>query len=95
LRGDLLAAFAPDPRDVMLALEIEPESGAVAEIAAESHRRLGGDRAAAVDNVVMRPDGTPSAMARRLALRRRACNSILGNRPGWEGRRMSGICHIL
>src|SRR5882724_13529130 len=37
---------------------------------------------------VMRPDGTPSAIASRLALSLRASSSILRRRPGWEGRRI-------
>jgi hypothetical protein len=51
LRRDLLAAFPLDARDIVLALQVEPEPRVVAEIAAEAHRRLGGDRAAAVENV--------------------------------------------
>ena len=49
--GDVLAVLALDRRDVELALQVEPELRAVTEIAAEPHRRVGGDRAAAVENV--------------------------------------------
>jgi len=49
--GNLPALLALDRRDVELALQVEPELRAVAEIAAEPHRRVGGDRAASVENV--------------------------------------------
>src|SRR6185503_4010433 len=39
------------PGDVVLALQFEPELRAVAEVAAEPHRRVGGDRAPRVENV--------------------------------------------
>jgi len=38
-------------RDIVLALQVEPKLRAVAKIAAEADRRVGGDRTAAVPNV--------------------------------------------
>jgi uncharacterized membrane protein YfcA len=49
--GNLAALLALHDRDVVLALQVEPELRAVAEIAAEPHRRVCCDRAAAVENV--------------------------------------------
>src|SRR5829696_9366914 len=41
--GDLLPSLPLDQRDVVLALEVEPELAAIAEIATEAHRRVGRD----------------------------------------------------
>ena len=49
--GDLRSALPLDPRDVVLALETDPEWCTIAEIKTETHRRIGGDRTAAVQNV--------------------------------------------
>ena len=49
--GDLGAVFALHHGDVVLALQIEPELRTIAEIAAEPHGRIGGNRTAAVQNV--------------------------------------------
>src|SRR3954452_18080591 len=46
--ASLLSLHHPD---VVLALQVEPELRAVAEIAAEAHGGVGGDRAAPVQNV--------------------------------------------
>jgi hypothetical protein len=40
-----------DDRDLVLALQIEPELRAVAEVASEPDRRIGGDRAPRVENI--------------------------------------------
>jgi hypothetical protein len=48
---DLPALLPLDQRNVVLALQIEPELRAVTEIAAEPHRGVGGDRAPGVENV--------------------------------------------
>ena len=48
---DFSPAFAFDHSDVVLALQIEPKLCAVSEIAAESHRCIGGYRATAVEYV--------------------------------------------
>ena len=48
---DFLAALALDPRNVVLSLKVDPEPRAVAKIAAETHGRFGGDRAASVQDV--------------------------------------------
>ena len=49
--GDLPAFLPFHHRDVVLALQIEPELCAVAEIAAEPHRGVGGDRTPRVENI--------------------------------------------
>ena len=51
LFGYFCATVAFDQGRVVLALEFEPETGTVAEIAAKPNRRLGGDRSAAVQDV--------------------------------------------
>jgi hypothetical protein len=48
--NDLGALLPPDHADVMSTLQIQPELRAVAEIAAEPHRGIGGDRAAAIED---------------------------------------------
>src|SRR5215208_7870337 len=55
--GDLLPSLPLDQGDVVLALEVEPELAAVAEIATEAHRRVGRDRAAPVEDVGDVPRG--------------------------------------
>jgi len=48
---DFGAAFAFDHRDIILALQIEPELRGVAEVMAEPHRRVSGDRAPSVQDI--------------------------------------------
>ena len=48
---DLRAALALDHGDVVLALQVEPELGPIAEIAAKPHRRIGRYRTAPIDDV--------------------------------------------
>src|SRR5665647_1138203 len=48
---NLSALLALHHADVILALQVEPELRAVAEIAAEPHRRVGGNRASRVENI--------------------------------------------
>lgn len=47
---DFLSHSALGNRDVVLALQIKPELRAVAEVAGKAECRIGGDRAAAVEN---------------------------------------------
>jgi hypothetical protein len=49
--GDLSAPFAFDHRNIVLALEIEPELRAVAEIAPKANGRIGCDRTPAVQYI--------------------------------------------
>src|ERR1043166_941362 len=49
--GNLAAVLPLDHRDVVLALQVEPELRAVAEVAPEPDRRIGGDRAPCIENV--------------------------------------------
>src|ERR1019366_7809635 len=49
--SDLGALLALDHADVILTLQLQPELRAVAEIAAEPHRGIGRDPAAAVEDV--------------------------------------------
>ena len=51
LARDLRAALALDQGDVILALKIEPESGAVPEVAPKPHGSVGCDRPPAIENV--------------------------------------------
>ena len=55
--GDFGAAFAFDGRDIVLALQIEPELSAIAEIPAEPQGGVGGDRAAAIEDIGDAPRG--------------------------------------
>ena len=49
--GDLAAVLPLHDRDVVLALQVEPEPRAVAEVAPEPDRRIGGDRAPRIENI--------------------------------------------
>ena len=49
--GDFGALLPLDDADVVLALQVQPELRAVTEIAAEPHRRVDGDRTAAVEDI--------------------------------------------
>jgi hypothetical protein len=48
---DFLAALTLDQGDVVLALQVKPELGAVPEITAQPYGGVGGDRAPAIENV--------------------------------------------
>jgi hypothetical protein len=48
---DLCTMLALDDREIILALQIQPKLRAIAEIAAEPHRRVGGNRAPLVEDV--------------------------------------------
>ena len=59
-------------REIMTALQVDPEAGTVAEQLAEAHRHLGGDRLFLVEDVVERLPGYPERFRHgRLAQRER------------------------
>src|SRR4051794_34548730 len=77
---DFAALLSLGDRDVVLALQAEPKLSAVAEIAAEAHRSVGGDRAPPIQNV-----GDAAgwhANIERFAESRRAASSRFRRRPG-------------
>src|SRR5229473_1642184 len=49
--ADVRALLAFDHGNIVLALQIEPEPRRVAEISAQPHRRIGGNRAPSIENV--------------------------------------------
>ena len=83
--GEIVGApFSPlDHADVILTLQVQPELRAVAEIAAEPHRGIGGDgRGDQLRMSVVRPQGTPISSDRRLALSCRAYFALQQTGPG-------------
>ena len=48
---DFGAAFAFHLGDVVLALQVEPELGAVAELTGKAERRVGADRSSGIEDV--------------------------------------------
>ena len=80
--GDFRSALAFDRCYVELALQLQPELGAVAKVSAETNRRVGMIERRPFKISVMRPDGTPISSASRLALNARTLNSRFSRRPG-------------
>jgi len=81
---DLPALLPLHHGDVVLALQVEPELRAVAEIAAEPHGGVGGDRAAAVQDVGD-PAGRHADVERQPVGRQPARGEFrLSRRPGWK-----------
>jgi hypothetical protein len=80
--GDLRAALAFDRRNIELALQIEPELGAVAEIAPKANGGIGRDRAAAVQNV-RDPTGRHADVERQSVRAQAARSQLTLQKAAW------------
>ena len=79
--GDRRAALAFDHRYIELALEIEPELCAVAEIAPKANGSIGRDRTPAVQNIRDPAGRHADVERRRFALKSRIVSSRFNRRP--------------
>jgi len=77
--GNLAAAVALDQRNLVLALQVEPELQPVAAVAAQTHAVI---PRRPFRMLVIQPQGTPRSSASRLALKPRAPSSRFSRRPG-------------
>ena len=89
LLGDLAAMRRFKRPQIVLGLRVQPKPRAIAEVKPETQCRIRRYSAFAVEDFHDPTEGTPRAIAKRLALSLRAANSRFSSRPGCVGTRIA------